>query len=413
MDPQKIKTTICIIGAGPAGATASIFLCKMGIAHVIVDAAIFPRDKVCGDGIDLNAIRVLNQIDPVIVEKELTAASSGFTASKGFRFILPGGRKVDIIRKPNGTALENKPMFFVSKRIDFDNFLVSKINPAVATTCFGTRIEKISRLENGWILEGKNAAGAVHIETGFLIGADGDHSIVLKLVGERKIDRNNYAGAVRQYWKGVEGMHPGNLMEVYFPTKLPLSYFWIFPLADGHANIGYGMASNYIAKKNINVRKEFEELIKTDPVLSERFKNATALETVKGWGLPMSGTDRKAQGDGWLLIGDAAALVCPTSGEGIGMGMISGYIAARFLQRAALQNDFSEKMFSNFHREIHKRLTTEEKIYRIFNFIPPRLFSFAINTILSTWLFKYWLSARTMNKWIDTAYHKDIEVNLN
>ena len=106
-------------------------------------------------------------------------------------------------------------------------------------------------------------------------------------------------------------------------------------------------------------------------------------------------------------------MVCPTSGEGIGMGMISGLIAARFLQRAVLQNDFSESMFSNFHREIHKRLTTEEKIYRIFNSIPPRLFSIGINTILSTWLFKYWLSTKTMNKWVDTAYNKEIEVNLN
>lgn len=413
MDPQKIKTGICIIGAGPAGATASIFLCKMGIAHVVVDAAVFPRDKICGDGIDLNAIRVLNHIDPAIVEKELPVASSGFTASQGFRFILPGGKKVDIIRKRNGTALENKPMFFISKRIDFDNFLVSKINPSIATTCFGTRIESISRNENGWLLEGKNAAGPVLIETDFLIGADGDHSVVLKHVGERKIDRSNYAGAVRQYWKGVEGLHPGNLMEVYFPSRLPLSYFWIFPMDGGIANVGYGMASNYIAKNNINVRKEFEELIKTDPLLTQRFKNATALENVKGWGLPMSGTARKASGDGWMLIGDAAALVCPTSGEGIGMGMISGYIAAKFLQRAVTQNDFSEKMFTNFHREIHKRLKTEEKVYRIFHTIPPRLFSFAINGILSTWLFKYWLSNKTMNKWMDTAYYKEIEVNLH
>ena len=164
MDPQKIKTVICIIGAGPAGASTSIFLCKMGIAHVIVDAAIFPRDKVCGDGIDLNVIRVLNQIDPAIVEKEFTTQSSHFTASEGFRFILPGGKKTDIIRKRNGTKLENKPMFFTSRRIDFDNFLVNKINPAVAITCFGTRIEKISKVEGGWILEGKNDAGAVLIE---------------------------------------------------------------------------------------------------------------------------------------------------------------------------------------------------------------------------------------------------------
>lgn len=70
------------------------------------------------------------------------------------------------------------------------------------------------------------------------------------------------------------------------------------------------MASNYIAKHNIKVRKEFEELIKTDPVLINRFKNARPLETVKGWGIPMSGSRRKVNGDGWLLLGDAASMVC-------------------------------------------------------------------------------------------------------
>ena len=414
MQPEKIKTAICIIGAGPAGATASIFLCKMGIAHVIVDAAGFPRDKVCGDGLDLNTIRVLNHIDPAIIEKELSTNKKSFTASQGFRFILPSGRKVDIMRKAEKDTNNHakKPMFFVSKRSDFDNLLVGKIDRVIADVRLSTRIQNITRETNRWRLEGEGPAGKIEIEAGFLIGADGDHSLVLKHLGERSIDRNNYAGAVRQYWSGVEGMHGDNLLEVYFPKSLPLSYFWIFPLPDGKANVGYGMASNYIAKHNINVRKAFEELIKTDPVLIPRFKNAHPEETVKGWGIPMSGNDRKAYGDGWLLIGDAASLVCPTSGEGIGSGMISGYVAAKFLQRANEQNDFSEKMFTHYNREIHKRLRTEEKFYRFINNIPPRIFSLGINTVLSTWFFKYWLSNKAMKKWVDTAYNKEIEVNL-
>jgi flavin-dependent dehydrogenase len=193
---------------------------------------------------------------------------------------------------------------------------------------------------------------------------------------------------------------------------LPLSYFWIFPLPGGNANVGYGMASNYIAKHNINVRKAFEDLIKNDPVLIPRFKNAKPNETVKGWGIPMSGKGRKAYGDGWLLLGDAASLVCPTSGEGIGSGMISGYTAAKFLQRAVNQNNFSEEMFTNYNREVHKRLRTEEKVYRFINSIPPWLFSLGINTILSTSLFKYWVSNKAMKKWADTAYNKEIEVKL-
>lgn len=409
MQSEKIRTQICVVGAGPAGATASIFLCRMGIKHVIVDAAVFPRDKVCGDGLDLNTIRVLNHIDPDIIEKELSVNRQYFTASQGFRFILPSGRKVDIMRKQNDSI---KPMFFVSKRTDFDNLLVSKIDRSVADTRFATKIENITREGKSWKLEGKGPDGKIEIEADFLIGADGDHSVVLKYLGERTIDRNNYAGAVRQYWSGVEGMHTDNLLEVYFPKRLPLSYFWIFPLPDGKANVGYGMASNYIAKHNINVRKEFEELIKNDPVLTPRFKNAKADETVKGWGIPMSGNNRKAYGDGWLLLGDAASLVCPTSGEGIGSGMLSGYVASKFLQRAVAQNDFSEKMFTHYNREIHKRLTTEEKVYRFVNSIPPKVFSIGINTILSTRLFKYWMSNKAMMKWVNTAYNKEIDVKL-
>ena len=306
MLPEKIKTTICIIGAGPAGATTSIFLCKMGIAHVIVDAAVFPRDKICGDGLDLNAIRVLNHIDPAIIENEMPVNKNNFTASKGFRFILQNGRQVDIMRKANENAVEMQPMFFVSKRIDFDNLLVNKIDRSIADVRLGTRVETITKEGDYWKLEGKSPLGKIEIETRFLIGADGDHSLVLKYLGERKIDRNNYAGAVRQYWQGVEGFHQDNLLEVYFPKSLPLSYFWMFPLPGGKANVGYGMASNYIAKHNINVRKAFEELIKSDPVLIKRFTNAHPLETVKGWGIPMSGSKRKVHGDGWLLLGDAA-----------------------------------------------------------------------------------------------------------
>lgn len=52
MELEKIKTKICIIGAGPAGATTSIALANMGIPHTIVDASIFPRDKICGDALD-------------------------------------------------------------------------------------------------------------------------------------------------------------------------------------------------------------------------------------------------------------------------------------------------------------------------------------------------------------------------
>ena len=198
-------------------------------------------------------------------------------------------------------------------------------------------------------------------------------------------------------------MHAENLIEVYFPAALPFSYFWIFPLPNGEANVGFGMASNQIKKRNINLRQTFDTLIKTDPCLKDRFKQAQPIETVKGWGVPMSGSNRKACGEGWLLIGDAASVVCPTSGEGIGSGMISAYIAAKFIERAVKANDMSEAMFVNYNREIHKRLI---------NYLPAGIFSFLINTILSNKFLQKKLFRKQMHNWIETAYTKEIIVNF-
>ena len=70
-------------------------------------------------------------------------------------------------------------------------------------------------------------------------------------------------------------------------------------------------------------------------------------------------------------------------------------------------------MFTHYYREVHKRLVSEEKIFRFVNSIPGWFFSSGINTILGTGFFKYWLSTRLMQRWVETAYNKEIEVKLN
>ena len=412
MEIRQIKTEICIVGAGPAGSTTSITLANMGIAHTIVDASEFPRDKICGDAIDLNVVRVLNTILPDFVTKELADATI-FSAAAGLRFILPNGKIFDMVDKSSSPDNTLKPLFHIAKRVDFDNLLVAKLNPEIVGIHLGTRIEKIEKNGKIWKLYGTTKSGKIEIETKMLVGADGAHSVVLRHIGDVKIDRANYAGAVRQYWKGIEGIHKDKLIEIYFPKSLPLSYFWIFPLPNGEANVGYGMASDYIAKKNINVRKEFEELIKTDPLLAERFKNASPIETIKGWGLPLSGSNRKAFGDGWILVGDAASIICPTTGEGIGSGMISAYTAALFLQRAFKEDCYEEKMFTTYNKEIHKRLRMDERVFKIVNNIPAWAFTAFIKGFLSNRILQNRIVKKVIKEWIKTAYTKPIKVNLN
>ena len=409
--PEIIDTKVCIVGAGPAGSTTSIMLCKMNIPHIIVDAASFPRDKICGDGLDLKVVRVLNNIDPSIVKDEFS--TNDFTHSMGMRFILPKGKHVDLMcSNKNNEELFRQPIFYTSRRTSFDTFLFNKIDKKYADVKTNCVIQKIKRENDYWLLEGKIQSQQIKIKTPMLIGADGDHSIVLKHLGERNINRKHYAAALRQYWKNVDGINEKKLIEIYFPEKYPFAYFWIFPLQNNEANIGFGMASHHVAKKNINIRKALDDIIQNDDYISHRFKNAEALEQPKGWGIPMSTLNRKAHGDSWLLTGDAASFVAPNSGEGIGPAMLSGYIAAHYIKKAIDKNCFAENIFSNYDKEVHKRLISEERLYRFANAMPANIFIKGVNAVLGSKFFKKWFTEKEMRRWLVTAYKKPIDIHF-
>ena len=405
MSLEIIKTNICIIGAGPSGATTSLFLSKLNIPHTIVDSQIFPRDKVCGDALDLKVMRVLNQLDPTLVDREVIP-NDNFIKSKGCRIIFSEKKNKDIIVRDKSLSY---PFFFVAKRGYFDNFLAQKINSVYADFRQGTKVKNIVREGGLWHIYVTDGIKDYVIESNLLVGADGDQSVVLRSLGKRKIIREHYAGALRQYWKGISGIDSNQLLEIYLPKSLPLAYLWIFPLPNGEANVGCGLSSEMIAKKSIDLKKVFHNLITQDPALADRFKNATPLEKPVGWGLPLASQHRKASGDGYLLVGDAAALVCPTTGEGIGPGMMSGYIAAHFIKRAVDTNKFDDSMFKNYDREISKRLKSDIKKYNFIRKLSPYLYNQLINILSKLSISEMYINKK-MGDWIKTAKEKPIVI---
>lgn len=404
------ETDIFIIGAGPAGAAASLFLAKKSIAHVIVDAAKFPRDKVCGDGLDLKVVRVLNALDPRIVAEELPAHPK-FLKSWGLRAWTPDGRKTDFFGSEHGQT-DGKSPLWTAKRIDFDDFLVKKIDPRFASFHENTKVTSLRKTPDGWEIEGKKDGSPFLARAKFLVGADGDHSVVLRHLGEREIDRNHYAGTVRMYHRNVAGIDARKPIELYFPPRLPMSYFYMFPLAGEEVNVGFGMVSSLVSARKINLREEFVRLLETDPILKDRFAGSERLEKPVGWGIPLASRRRKTVGDGYILIGDAASMVCPTSGEGIGTGMFSGLIAAEFLEKAFAGGRLDQSVFRNFDREIYKRLEGEIRAFRATMALAPWAFwDFGIrNAAHSPIIRRIFQNAHPA--WIKTAYETPIRVEV-
>jgi len=236
--------------------------------------------------------------------------------------------------------------------------------------------------------------------------------VVLRELGERKIERQHYAASQRQYWKGVAGTHTDGLIEFYFPARLPWSYFWIFPLPNGEANVGFIMLSDVVADRKINVRQELQRLITEDPFIAPRFKNATPIEKPLGWGLPLATRQRKPFGDGYLLVGDAASLICPLTGEGIGTSMLSGYLAAQFAQKAVAAQQFDAHFLKGYERELYRRLSTEIRTasaLRFARYVPWSWCAWALNTLLPSRLLGYAFRKMAAG-WLNTAFHKKINI---
>jgi menaquinone-9 beta-reductase len=408
---MTVHTDCCIIGAGPAGATASLFLSKAGIEHCILDAAAFPRDKICGDGLDLKVIRVLRHWNEAWLRHELLNDPQ-LVASWGTRFITQNGRNCDFIYRPDDHAAFPYPMFLVSKRLHFDQLLTRNIPSPVAQWMPETRVLALHRDGKRWTVEARQANGnELEIRTPLVLGADGDHSVVLHALGQRRIERRHYAAALRQYWQGVRGMAPGNAIEVYFPKGLPMSYFYLFPLPDGEANVGFGMVSEVLSRGKFNLKSCMQHLITQDPVMAWRFEQAQPLEQPVGWGLPLASLRRRAFGDGYLLAGDAASLICPTSGEGIGTAMMSGYIAATFIQEAWRRRNFEAETFKNYDREIYRRLRSEIRLYNWMMRLSPRVYDAGLNFLAPQPALR-WYFQRKVTDWQRTAWETGIQVQV-
>lgn len=350
------ETTVCIIGAGPAGAAAALQLAQWGIQSVIVDKAFFPRDKVCGDGLSGKVITALHRIDPAIA-KRLEQYTEKIN-SWGVTFVSPGRISMDVPYKPQYNAAEDAPIGFVCKRIHFDQFLVDEIKrrPEIAFVQ-GMSIDQYKLEEDGYILS--EAGGSLQIKAKMVIVANGAHSSFTRHIANFTVEPAHHAAGVRAYYRNVTGMHKDNFIELHFLKSLLPGYLWIFPLPNGEANVGLDMLSSAVRKKKVNLKQLLQNTIQEDPLLKERFRDASAVGPVEGYGLPLGSKRRKLAGERYLLTGDAAYLIDPFTGEGIGNALYTGRIAAEHAAAAIKANDFSEEGLAAYTDHVYRVLGAE------------------------------------------------------
>jgi len=308
---------VLVVGAGPAGSAAAAWAARGGAEVVLADAAVFPRDKTCGDGLTPRAVGELQRLG---LEDWLRA----HTVNQGLR--AHGFGQTLLLPWPGGTL----PSWGSAvARTELDDHLRTTAIKAGATAVDGVRAVDVRR-------EGDRVAGVVFktddgpLEIGCrtLVVADGVRSPLGKVLGRAWHRDTVYGVAGRSYLTSELSDDPwiSSHLELRDDEGKVLSgYGWIFPLGTGEVNLGVGTLATSKRPADLAIKPlmaHYAELRREEFQLSGDLRMPTSAL------LPMGGAVSNVAGPNWALIGDAAACVNPLNGEGIDYGLETGRLVA-------------------------------------------------------------------------------------
>jgi menaquinone-9 beta-reductase len=374
------NSAIVIIGAGPAGQMASLFLAKKGIASLLVDKGAHPRLKPCADVVTGQAIRVLHELDPdLLLDK---AFSESYLPINGTLLHTPNGKTLDIAFLPLN-KLEHLPTCIAMPRMAFDNWLHQKIksNPLIElkeNTAI-THWERNNETQEWTLFHYKKEP---IIQTKLLIIATGSTASLPFTVGNLTKEDKHFAIGVRGYFRNVGNDNFPNHAELFFHRKLMPGGFYIAPFRGDVANVNIVMRSDVAKRNKLNLNTLFWEAIELHPSLKERFKNAEQVGKLEGSALHLGTKRRAISGDGYMLAGDAGGLIDLISGNGIPQAMISGKFAAEQAAIALAKNDFSATTLKEYDQKVFKKIDNDLKLGRIMS--PFLCHNFVLNIITKT-----------------------------
>ncbi len=353
---STISCDVFILGGGPSGVSCALGLADSGLRVVLADKAAFPRDKICGDAMSPDVIKQLSKISGSLRERFYASAQKEFI--RGIRIFDPIGRGANLDLNLSGKGSNEG---YVMPRLEFDQLMMEELKSRSSVQIMeGVSVTKLHREKEGIRVE--SSAGEFHCR--MYVGADGAQSISNKQLAGYEIDRNHHCAAMRVYYENVDFPEGRERIELHFVQGVLPGYLWIFPMAGNRANVGIGMLSSALTEKKVNLRQEMEKLIREDERFSPRFANARPLETPKGFGIPVGAKRRPLSGNHFLLTGDAASLVDPLSGEGIGNALRSGRFAAKQILACFENNRFDAEFNRDYDKVLYKMLMPEFKISR-------------------------------------------------
>src|SRR5215831_13803644 len=317
---------IAVVGAGPAGSWVSALLARRGHSVTLIDSQA-PWEKPCGGGVTAKALSSFGIFESDLPRNNVDQITIYF------------GDKLYVSVTPQD------PIAVVSRR-ELGRYLLEEARNS-GVSIVKTRITSIDHTGRGWRLSARDSS----LQSDFLIGADGASSLVRRSVGVA-LKPEDLSVTLVYFIPGKFQAH----MKIYFVPGFE-GYIWSFP-RENHTS--FGLITRSEPGWTSRAKTLLSNFIAAD-LGSEVVEHAEFYSAPVPCLGPRSWKKNQISGDGWALVGDAAGLVDPITGEGIYYAFKSAEILAETLDRRDL---YQSKIQMEIGRELQRSARMYNRFYR-------------------------------------------------
>ncbi len=358
---------VLIVGGGPAGSSLAWSLRDSGLRIAVMDKRDFPRDKVCA-----------GWVTPAVMEElqvDLEEYRQGRTLQPitGFRISQLGQKQVE-------TRYQDKPVSYGIRRREFDEYLLRRSG---AELILDTPFRKMERQQQGWLVNGD-------IKARLVVGAGGHFCPVARAMGAKLGSSEQVVAAQEIEFEMSEAQKAQcrvdpEVPELFFTPDL-MGYGWVFRKGD-YLNIGLGREDNHRLSEHVQAFGNFlRESGRIGFDITEKFHGHAYLLYPHAL--------REIVADGVLLIGDAAGLAYPQSGEGIRPAVESALLAGQVIRQS--NGDYSEPVLQAYQRMLEQRFGERQPPPSLMDRLPLGLKQLLAGKLMQT----HWFTRNVvMERW--------------
>ena len=364
---SRQECDVLVVGGGPAGSTIAALLAQKGRHVVVLERDGFPRFHIGESLLPLNLplferLGVLEQVKCIGVHKP------------GAEVVSDGHSHTAIFRFDQNPYLSVDHSYHV-RRSDFDKLLLDNSRTLGATVLEETRVIDVELRAEGRSRVtacGRDKMASLWFPR-FVVDASGRDTLLLKRLGLKKVDKRNNTAAVFGHFRNVSSTN-GSAQGMITMHLFKHGWFWTIPLPDDVTSVGLVGTRSFFRTRTDDLDRFFARAVAASPGLAQRMANAEPVSPLTATA-NYSYSSPRFSGDGYILIGDAAAFIDPLFSSGVMMAMSSATLAADVVHAWLDDRKAGERQMRVYERKLRRGLhSLSWLIYRINNTVLRDIF---------------------------------------